>query len=815
MVAQLKPNNFERRQGSRVIRSISIGLEFAWQIATAESLRSRYEFVEPGHFFIGVCKVARAARQGIEWNELALPHEIAESLKDESTTLDALGVRFNLNYQALLGEMRERIERADEIREAQAQRDLSRTSRVVFKRAAELAVSAQAINTLHLFCALLENEASPPVAILKDNGVNVAALKSALETMSREALTTLAPAALNSGASVVRVQLNPSTDAPQQQTPLLRFGKDLTRLAREGAIKECLGRRGELLQMVRALDRETKNNPLLVGEPGVGKTAIVEGLAWRIVHNRSLPARRLVQIQAASLVAGTKYRGEFEERLQTILNEAAHSPDVILFIDEIHSLIGAGDRTGALDAANIMKPALARGELRCIGATTPAEYRKFIEKDPAFERRFQPIFIHELSSEKTLELLKECYGPRLAERHRLTIGTAALEAAVRLSVRYLPERRLPDKAIDLLEDACARITTPALSAEAIDTAAASVRIVTAETITKALSEKTGVLVGQMAEDEDREKRERVLSMADELKARIVGQDKACDKVARLVQRALSGLKTAERPVGVLLFLGPTGTGKTALATATAAFLSSLFGEGQRLLRLDMSEYKDRHSLSRLVGSPPGYTGHEEEGQLTRALRRPTYSVVLLDEIEKAHPDVLNLFLQLFDEGRLTDSSGRTVNAAHALFIMTSNVCVKVIKGFTPPDRSTQSEALFKELGQEFSSEFLNRMDDVIVFHPHTHESLQRIARLMLSSLENRLAEMDMSLEVSAEALAWLSRESCNEIYGARPLRRMIERQVENEIAGMILRDEVKAGHVIYVNATGEGLTFEQKEKSPL
>lgn len=775
-------------------------------------MRQRHRFAEPLHFFIGVCKIARISQQVREWDELALPDELAKSLRAESESINALSGKFQLDYTALLRDARRRCGHSSLTREANTKISLSSASRAIFSLAAELAAAAPAVTTLHLFGALLEDAGSPIVAILNENLVNVAALKSTL--LAPPTNTFPASASPVNSSPIVERQLPPPSGLSARSL-LDRFGKDLTRLAREGLLKECIGRHEELLQVVRALDRDTKNNPLLVGEPGVGKTAIVEGLAWRITHNKSLPGKRIVQIQTASLIAGTKYRGEFEERLQSILREAANQPDLILFIDEIHSLIGAGDRSGALDAANIMKPALARGELRCIGATTHSEYRKFIERDPAFERRFQPVLIHELSPEKTLELLRKFYAPRFAERHDLTIGAGALEATVRLCVRYLPDRRLPDKAIDLLDDACARITTPVLSAQPGEAQASAVRLVTLETVARALSEKTGVPLGQMMKDEDQEKRERILAMAAELKSRVIGQDQACDKVAQTVQRALSGLKAVERPIGVLLFFGPTGVGKTELAKATAEFLFSLFGTGGRLVRLDMSEYRDAQALSRLTGAPPGYTGREEEGQLTGALRRAPYSVMLLDEIEKAHPDVRNLFLQLFDEGRLTDSHGRTANATHTLFIMTSNVGARVIKGFTPQDALVQTEALLKELRREFSPEFLNRLDDVIVFRALAPEHLKRIARLMLSDLDMRLAALNMGLEVSEAALALLSEKGYNETYGARPLRRVIEQHLENNIAGMILREEAKAGHTISVDASAGELTFELKERKAL
>ena len=538
-----------------------------------------------------------------------------------------------------------------------------------------------------------------------------------------------------------------------------------------------------------------------LGDAGVGKTAIVEGLAWRIAQGKSLPGKRIIQLQVAHLVAGAKYRGEFEERWQTILREAAQAPDVILFLDEIHTLVGAGDRAGALDAANIMKPALARGEIRCIGATTLAEYRKHIEQDPALERRFQPIMVNEPSPEETRQILQSCYAARFAERHRVIVEPGALEAAVRLSARYLPDRRLPDKAIDLLDEACARVAVPVLSVLPGDKPETAGGLVTAGAVAQVLSEWTRIPVAQMGEDE----RERLLGMAGELKARVIGQDQACEAVAQAVQRARAGLKAPGRPIAVFLFLGPTGVGKTELAKATAAFL---FGSGRAMVRLDMSEFMEKHTVSRLIGAPPGYVGYEEEGQLTGALRRTPFCVVLLDEVEKAHPDVLNLFLQVFDDGRLTDSKGRTVDAANALFVMTSNVGREAGVGFRPEDSEARAEGLLAEVREAFRPEFLNRLDGMVVFRPLAREHIRGIARLMLGDLEKRLRARQIGLEVSEAAIEWLCDKGYDPSHGVRPLRRLIEQQLENSIATRILREQVRPGHIVLVERKADALAFE-------
>ncbi|MFH0945645.1 MAG: ATP-dependent Clp protease ATP-binding subunit, partial [Planctomycetota bacterium] len=550
--------------------------------------------------------------------------------------------------------------------------------------------------------------------------------------------------------------------------------------------------------------RATKNNPLLLGEPGVGKTAVVEGLACRIAAGNapeSVLGKRIIQIQMADLVAGTKYRGEFEERLQGLVHEVAATADVILFLDEIHTLVGGGNAAGGLNAADILKPALAQGELSCIGATTSAEYRKYIEKDPALERRFQPIMIDEPTAEATVEILRQGIQPRFEEKHRVTIAEDALTAAARLSARYLPDRRLPDKAIDLLDEACARVQIAQMSfsphgpSPERAVSAKTALVVFAETVAEVLAEWTGIPVAQLTQDE----RGRLLRMAEILKQRVIGQEDAVDAVAEVVQRARAGLKSANRPIGVLLFLGPTGVGKTELAKATAEFL---FGSEKAMIRLDMSEFMEKHQAARLVGSPPGYVGSEEEGQLTGALRRKPFSVVLLDEIDKGHPDVLNLFLQVFDDGHLTDAKGRQADASNALFILTSNHGFGHQMGFRPHDTDADRQALMAETRTALRPEFLNRLDRSVIFPPLKPEHMARIAQVMLARLRARLEEQGIGLHVTDGALALLARLGYNEAYGARPLRHLIQQQIENPLGGMVLRGEAQDGHQVVVEAQG-------------
>jgi ATP-dependent Clp protease ATP-binding subunit ClpC len=766
------------------VAELSVGIEFAWQAAASEAARSRHEFLEPLHLFIGLCSVDKVfagdvqqqvkipqetmAELRAEWEAIA---QVFKEVRAEATVLRR-AARVALGKGGYAGARRKSISRAP-------------ATRKVFSNATEMANQrgASKADLTHFLAALIENKGGPVAAFLAKQEIDVAALETEI----------------NAAPSVAK-SVQPGSEAA---TLVGRFGKDLVQVAAKGGLHECIGRRREMLQVVRTLSRDTKNNPLLIGDAGVGKTAIVEGLAWRIARGKSLPGKRIIQLQMADLVAGTKYRGEFEERVQGILREVASSPDVILFLDEIHTVVSAGDAVGGLDAANLMKPALARGELRCIGATTLDEYRKCIEKDPALDRRFQPVMVTELSPEETLSLLQTFYSLHLAEQHGVVIESAALEAAVRLAARYLPSRKLPDKAIDLLDEACARIAIPVLSVRPGEQHAPGGGIVTADSVAQVLSEWTGIPVGHLTEQE----RERLSRMAEELKARVIGQDGACDRVAQVIQRARAGLKAPGRPIGVFLFLGPTGVGKTELAKATAVFL---FGSENALVRIDMSELMEKHSVSRLIGAPPGYIGHDEEGQLTGALRRTPFCVVLLDEVEKAHPDVLNLFLQIFDDGRLTDSKGRTADATNALFIMTSNVAREKIVGFQSEGSAVAEEALRAEARQAFRPEFVNRLDDLVVFTPLEPEDTGRIAGLMLRDLEKRLEAQGIGLEVTEAALEWLCEHGYDTTYGARPLRRLIEQRIENPIAGRILREEVRLGQVVLVDVARGALVLESR-----
>ena len=775
------------------MQDISMGIDFAWRVAVVEAVHGRQEFIEPEHLFIGVCKLGNLV-QVDDWRELELPENLAVSLRAEAESLAALFDRFHIDYVALYREVRQRKGQGDFERNESGKISRSPASRAAFARAAEIAANAPVVTSLHLLASLLDDPDSVVAGLLKEKNADIAAM--------RDTALALSP---------IQAQASPSENEPAAlRRPIVGpgnllqlYGKDLTQLARDGGIHECIGRRDEMLRIIQTLSRDTKNNPLLIGEAGVGKTAIVEGLAWRMANDKdkAMAGKRIIRLQVADLVAGTKYRGQFEERVTGILREVAHSPGIILFIDEIHTVVGAGDTAGGLDAANIMKPALARGELRCIGATTLSEYRKHVEKDAALERRFQPLHVNEPSISEAEEILTRGYHKRFEEKHQVTIDAAALHAAVTLSARYITDRRLPDKAIDLLDEACARVAVPRLSVMPGEDTDSSGGIVTADTVAEVLSLWTDIPIKQMTEDE----RERLMRMADGLKARVIGQDEACERVAQAVQRARAGLKAPGSPIAVFLFLGPTGVGKTELAKATAAFL---FGSDKAMLRIDMSEFMEKHTVSRLIGAPPGYIGHDEEGQLTGALRTKPYSVVLLDEIEKAHPDVLNLFLQVFDDGRLTDSKGRTVDATNALFIATSNLGHEVRAGFHAEDSKARTDALLAEVRKAFRPEFINRLDDIIIFNSLAPDQMKQIARLMLSDLEKRLAVQDIGLEVREGALEWLCKQGFDEVYGARPLRRVIEQYIENPIAERILREDAIPGHVFLVDLKEQTLVFD-------
>lgn len=705
------------------------------------------------------------------------------------------------------------------------------------------------VGTEHLLLALIREGEGVGSRILKDAGVDLQALRTQIIDMLKED----------------SMKTGQQGNTKRSNTPTLdKFGRDLTHMAREGKLDPVVGRSKEIERVVQILSRRTKNNPVLIGEPGVGKTAVAEGLAQHIA-NGSIPEplrnKRVVSLDMSAMVAGAKYRGEFEERLKTVMGEIRKAEDIILFLDEMHTIIGAGAAEGAIDASNILKPALSRGEIQAIGATTIDEYRKHVEKDAALERRFQPVMVDEPSKEEAIEILMGLRD-KYEAHHKVRILDEAIEAAVNLSDRYIRDRYLPDKAIDLIDEAASKVRlqafTPPSDLKALEEKledlkkekeeavmnqnyekAAKIRdeekrikeemgqektkwerengggdkTVDEEDIAGIVSSWTGIPVLKLTEDEA----ERLINMEDTLHKRVIGQKEAVGAVSRAVRRARAGLKDPKRPVGSFMFLGPTGVGKTELCRALAEVL---FGDEESMVRIDMSEYMEKHTVSRLVGSPPGYVGYDEGGQLTEAVRRKPYSVVLFDEIEKAHPDVFNILLQILDDGRLTDAQGRTVDFRNTVIVMTSNVGAHTIRkqetlGFTTDEDSADEyermkDNVLEELRRTFRPEFLNRLDEIIVFHALEKEHIKKIVDIMLEEVEQRLEVQDIYIEVTEDAKDLLAEEGFDITYGARPLRRSIQRLLEDSLSDEILAGNIKENDKVLVGVEDGKLTFERQ-----
>lgn len=748
-------------------------------------------------------------------------------------SLDELGISFD----RLLSAVEEYTLKEYEGKKSSRYIDLSARAKASIRRAVEeIGMRGERLVTeVHLLTGILDITDCGAVKVLTSLGVNISELRS----------LTFKSAGIE---DVGRFGASPDSETPALDT----FGRDLTELAKKGELDPVIGREDEIERLIQILCRRTKNNPVLIGEPGVGKTAIVEGLAQMIVA-REVPEiladKRIVILDLAGMVAGTKFRGEFEERLKTLVQEVKKVGNVILFIDEVHTLVGAGAAEGAIDAGNILKPALARGDFQTIGATTLDEYRKYIEKDSALERRFQPVIVDEPTVEETIEILKGL-RPKYEEHHQVTISDEAIEAAARLSARYISGRFLPDKAIDTIDEASAMVRLSnliippdlrnmeeeiaqlrvekeeAIAKQDFETAqklhvrdlelsakldeikkewekkkseAQAKSVVNPEAVAKVISKWTGIPVSELTEEEA----DKLLRMEEFIHKRVINQEEAVKAVSQAVRNSRAGLSDPNRPISSFIFLGPTGVGKTQLARTLAQFL---FGSEDAIVRIDMSEYMERFSISRLIGAPPGYVGYEEGGQLTEAVRRKPYSVILLDEIEKAHNDVFNLLLQVLDEGHLTDSQGRTVDFRNTIIIMTSNIGAEKIKKISERPDFAENDAIYNQMKQEvmdevekrFRPEFLNRIDDIIVFTALRTEHIREIVNLFLNEIEERLSDRKISVNVTDDVKDFLVKEGYDPTYGARPLKRTVDRYISQPLANLLIKGEFKEGDNIKV-----------------
>ena len=775
-----------------------------------------HSYVGSEHFLIGLLKEARTDAPALPDNVIS--ETVIENVKQITGTEDRVPTQLELTP---------RVKKLMETSIREAQR-----------------LGQPYVTAGHFWLALLGDEESVAMRVLTGMGCDIEKLKSSVKDSLGQ----------DSGKT--------SEQAEGTDSALKKYGRDLTEAAEKGELDPVIGRTNEIERIVQILSRRTKNNPVLIGEPGVGKSAVAEGLAQKINQGsvpETLADKKIISLDMGSMVAGSKYRGEFEERLKNTLDEVKKRGDVILFIDELQNIIGAGKAEGSMDAANILKPALARGELQCIGATTLDEYRKHIEKDAALARRFQPVTVNEPSEEETIAIMKGLRD-RYEAHHKVRITDEALEAAVKLSGRYIADRFQPDKAIDLMDEAASRVRIQSFTAppdvkaqekqldgilrekrEAIDKQdyemAASLRdqehtlraeieekraawekkksaakdTVGEEEIAQVVAGWTGIPVKKMTEEESA----RLLRLEELLHNRVIGQDEAVAAVSRAIRRARAGLKDPKRPIGSFIFLGPTGVGKTELCRALG---EAMFGDENALIRLDMSEYMEKHTVSRMVGSPPGYVGYEEGGQLTEAVRRKPYSVVLFDEVEKAHPDVFNMLLQILEDGRLTDNMGRVVSFKNCVIVMTSNAgaqsAQKTSLGFgaglaDAMDYERMREKVLSDIKNVFRPEFLNRVDEIIVFHKLEQKDIEKIASLMLSQVAKRLKERDIELVYGDDVVSHLAQAGFDSQYGARPLRRVIQRTIEDALSEKLIAGEIHLGEMIRMRMENEQIQFEK------
>ncbi|MBN2649030.1 MAG: ATP-dependent Clp protease ATP-binding subunit [Prolixibacteraceae bacterium] len=800
-----------------------------------EAIRLGNEYIGPEHIFLGILRDG----DGVAYNLLK---DMGIDLTDLKREIDR---EFRENSSLNPGQP------------IQLLKSVERTLKLVYLEARSM--GNVPINTGHLLLAILKEQGTELTELLKDYDISYFAVKSQLETMSQTNPENRAdfPGEPDDDQSDFFPPKPPQGGGQQgtpskSQTPVLdNFGIDITQAAEEGSLDPIVGRDKEIERLAQILSRRKKNNPILIGEPGVGKSAIAEGLAIRIIErkvSRVLFDKRVITLDLASIVAGTKYRGQFEERMKAILNELTKVDNVILFIDEIHTIVGAGGATGSLDAANMLKPALARGDIQCIGATTLDEYRQNIEKDGALERRFQKVLVEPTSIDETIQILNNIKS-RYEDHHNVSYSDEAIAACVTLTERYITDRHLPDKAIDAMDEAGSRVHIANINVpEAIvkleqkieETREEKIKsvknqnfeqaatfrdkeknliqlleqekenwerelinhreIVSDDKVAEVVAMMSGIPVQRVAQAESK----KLLSMSKDLKGSVVGQDQAIEKIVRAIQRNRAGLKDPNKPIGTFIFLGPTGVGKTQLAKVLAKYL---FDTTDSLIRIDMSEYMEKFAVSRLVGAPPGYVGYEEGGQLTEKVRRKPYSVVLLDEIEKAHPDVFHLLLQVMDEGRLTDSMGRRVDFKNTIVIMTSNIGSRQLSdfgrgvGFTAPNSSDPGQAnhvIQKALKKAFAPEFLNRVDDVVMFNPLTENDINKIIDIELAGLFQRVRSLNYQLKISTAAKSYIAKKGFDPQYGARPLKRAIQKMLEDEMAEVILKSNLSDGDTISI-----------------
>ncbi|MGE0076524.1 MAG: ATP-dependent Clp protease ATP-binding subunit [Bacteroidales bacterium] len=803
-----------------------------------EAIRLGNNAINPDHLFLGILRDGEG--------------EAINLLLSQNVDLSDLKKKIDKHLLQLTEKQESISESSDIVIYKSAERAL----KVVFLEARSL--KSDTINTAHLLLAILKDESNFITQLLEERDVNYELVRKNLTILNSDDKNDFGGEDEDSESGMFgnmgAKQNQPGTGKPSSDTPVLdNFGIDLTKAAEEGRLDPIIGREREIERIAQILSRRKKNNPILIGEPGVGKSAIAEGLALRIVKrkvSRVLFNKRVVTLDLASIVAGTKYRGQFEERMKAILNELSRTNDIILFIDEIHTIVGAGGATGSLDAANMLKPALARGELQCIGATTLDEYREHIEKDGALERRFQKVMVEPTSPEETVEILNNI-KERYEDHHNVTYTPEAIDACVKLTMRYISDRHLPDKAIDALDESGSRVhisnikvpeniinleksieETKKEKLKAVKNQqfelAANLRdkekrlieqledeqsrwekelakhreTVDEERVAEVVAMMTGVPVQRIAQAEGA----RLLKMGEELKGSVIGQDEAIGKIVKAIQRNRAGLKDPNKPIGTFIFLGPTGVGKTQLAKILAKYL---FDSTDNLIRIDMSEYMEKFSVSRLVGAPPGYIGYEEGGQLTEKVRRKPYSVVLLDEVEKAHPDVFHILLQVLDEGQLTDSLGRRVDFKNTIIIMTSNIGSRELKEFgqgvgfaTKAKEESANEysksIIQKALKKAFAPEFLNRIDDIIMFNALTRTDIHKIIDIELRGLYERIYTLGFNIKISPAAKDFIAEKGYDIQYGARPLKRAIQKYLEDPMAEAIIKSDIKAGNVLSI-----------------